>query len=154
MKVYLMQHGNAMTKEENPERPLNEQGIQDVEKVSAVLKRRDPAPQFSEIRHSGKRRAQETAEIVARFLEQTEKVVAANGLNPNDNVLPIASTLRQEANDLLLVGHLPFLSRLASHLLTGKSDRELIQFQQGGVLCLSRQENEWKLCWMLIPDLL
>ena len=154
MKLYLMQHGNAMSKKENPERPLSKQGIKDVEKVSVVLNRLDLASQLSEIRHSGKCRARETAEIAARRLGLLEKVSAVGGLLPNDDVLPVAATLQQEENDLLLVGHLPFLSRLASQLLCGNPESEFFQFQQGGVLCLSRQDDSWKLCWMLIPALL
>lgn len=154
MKLYLMQHGNAMSKEENPERPLSERGIKDVEKVSTVLCRLDLGTQLSEIRHSGKCRTQETAEIVARSLKLKEKVIAVEGLSPNDDVLPLAAILHQEENDLLIVGHLPFLSRLTSQLLSGNPENEVLQFQQGGVLCLSRQEAKWKLCWMLIPKLL
>ena len=153
MKLYLMQHGQAMSQEENPERPLSEQGIKNVEKISIVLSRLEPAIELSEIRHSRKRRAQETAEIVARSLKQQEKVIAIEGLHPNDDVRPVATLLQQEENDLLLVGHLPFVSRLASQLLSGNSEPELIQFQQGGVVCLSRQEGRWKLYWMLIPEL-
>ncbi|MCP4400724.1 MAG: phosphohistidine phosphatase SixA [bacterium] len=153
MKLYLMQHGSAMSKEENSARPLSAQGIKDVEKVAMFLSRVGSASQLSEIRHSGKRRAQETAEIVARSLGQQERVIAVDGLNPNDDIPPVAAMLQQEDADLFLVGHLPFLNRLASQLLSGNPERELLQFQPGGVLCLLGQ-GDWKLCWMLIPTLL
>ncbi len=153
MKLYLMQHGSAMSKEENSARPLSAQGIKDVEKVAMFLSRVGSASQLSEIRHSGKRRAQETAEIVARSLGRQERVIAVDGLNPNDDVSPVAAMLQQEDADLFLVGHLPFLNRLASQLLSGSPERELLQFQPGGVLCLLGQ-GDWKLCWMLIPTLL
>jgi phosphohistidine phosphatase len=32
MKLYLMQHGQAMAKEQDPERPLTQQGRQDVDR--------------------------------------------------------------------------------------------------------------------------
>ena len=37
MRLYLMQHGEAMSKAENPERPLNEQGRQNVANVAAEI---------------------------------------------------------------------------------------------------------------------
>ena len=77
MKLYLMQHGNAMSKAENSERPLSEKGQQDVEGISAFLAR--SKSKISEIRHSGKRRTEETAHIVARRLALHEGVVKMDG---------------------------------------------------------------------------
>ena len=72
MKLYLMQHGKAMSKEENPERPLTDQGKDDVGRVSKSIAQAEI--QLSEIRHSGKRRAEDTANIVAQHLNLQDKV--------------------------------------------------------------------------------
>lgn len=53
----------------------------------------------------------------------------------------------------MIVGHLPHLSRLASSLLTGRQDAEVVGFQYGGVVCLERTNDGWKLGWMIVPDL-
>ena len=37
MKLYLVQHGQAVSKEEDPERPLSEQGREDVRRVATRL---------------------------------------------------------------------------------------------------------------------
>ncbi len=39
MRLYLMQHGNPVMEEVDPERPLSDQGKSDVRKVAEFLKR-------------------------------------------------------------------------------------------------------------------
>ena len=152
MKLYLMQHGEAKTKEENPERPLTERGKGDVEGVTAFITH--ARIQIDQIRHSGKRRAEDTANIVARHLRAQEAVVAVSDMNPNDDVEPLAEALYSEKQSVMLVGHLPFLGRLASYLLTGNAEQTLIQFHMGGIVCLERQEENWIIRWMVVPALI
>lgn len=152
MKLYLMQHGEAMSKADNPERPLNEQGRNNAVKVAKFLAQ--AGVQIDQIRHSGKCRAEQTATIVAQALQIQDAVVAVDGLQPNDDIHPIANALRQEARDIMLVGHLPFLNRLASYLLTGESERTIVQFKNAGVICLEYQEGIWMVAWIIIPELM
>ena len=58
MKLYLVQHGEAKSKKEDPQRPLTERGGEDVAQVVAFAA--GAGVQVSQIRHSGKRRAEET----------------------------------------------------------------------------------------------
>ena len=152
MKLYLMQHGEAMSKAENPERPLNEQGRENAIRVANFLAQ--AGIRIHQIRHSGKRRAVDTAAIVAERLHIQHAVVAVDNINPNDDVQPVAEDLQRETNDVMLVGHLPFLSRLASVLLTGDPERTVIQFKNAGVVCLERQEENWVVAWIVIPEIL
>ncbi len=62
MLVYLVQHGQAKAKDIDPDRHLTEQGINDVEKISAFLKTAKLTVDV--IWHSGKARAAQTAEIL------------------------------------------------------------------------------------------
>ncbi len=151
MKLYLMQHGEAMTKEEHPERPLTDRGKVDVERVAAFMAR--SGIYLDQIRHSGKRRAEDTANIVAQHLRAQEAVVVVSGMNPNDDVKSFAKALQREPQSVMLVGHLPFLSRLASYLLVEDSEQSLVQFQMGGVVCLVLQEEKWIIQWMVTPEL-
>ena len=151
MKLYLMQHGKALTKEENPDRPLNEQGIDDVERIAAFLAR--AGSDIPEIWHSGKRRAEETAGIVAQHLQLQEGSTAMKGLSPNDAIQPVAERLQQRTTSVMIVGHLPFLSRLTSYLLSADPEKSLVQFQMGGIICLTRQENAWIEEWMIVPEI-
>jgi len=55
----------------------------------------------------------------------------------------------------MIVGHLPFLGRLAALLLTGNADKEVVAFQFGCVVCLNGDDaGRWKLEWMMVPKLL
>ena len=151
MKLYLMQHGKALSKKENAERPLSEQGKAEVGRVAAFLAKLNI--QVAEIRHSGKRRAEDSANIVALALNAQAKVKAKDGLSPNDDIRPVANSLQQQTESMMLVGHLPFLNRLSSYLLTGDPDQTIIQFQMGGVICLSYQEEHWSVEWMIVPEM-
>jgi phosphohistidine phosphatase len=152
MELYLVQHGEAMSEAENPERPLTARGRMEAERVAAATARIGLKP--GEIRHSGKRRAAETAEIFANALGLSDRVRSAAGLAPNDDVRPLASSLAAAASPLMLVGHLPFLSRLASLLVTGEADRPIIRFRMGGIVCLARDETSaaWSVGWVLTPE--
>lgn len=55
--------------------------------------------------------------------------------------------------DLLLVGHLPHLQRLAGLMLCAGSGREVICFHNCGVVCLERCDNSWSILWQLNPTL-
>jgi len=62
--IYLVQHGEAESKKEDPERSLTKKGRRDVEKVAVWAAQ--TGLKIEQIRHSGKRRAAETAEIFCR----------------------------------------------------------------------------------------
>ena len=58
MRLYLVQHGEAKSKAEDPSRPLTERGREDVARVAAFAA--GAGLQVGQIRHCGKRRAGET----------------------------------------------------------------------------------------------
>lgn len=149
MKLYLMQHGKAKPKEEDPERGLTEEGIEEVERVAVFLGRL--GIEASRIHHSGKKRAEQTAEIVARHLNL--KAERAEGLEPLADIGIWAERLEGLDEDVILVGHLPHLSKLASYLLTGNPDLDAISFRFGGVVCLEREEGKWRLLWAVRPEI-
>ena len=63
--------------------------------------------------------------------------------------------LNQETGTVMLVGHLPHLSRLVSRLFALQADHMLVRFQMGGVVKLERDvAGRWVLCWMFTPELL
>jgi phosphohistidine phosphatase len=56
--------------------------------------------------------------------------------------------LENESSKLMLVGHLPYLSRLAARLLGLGADRTVVQFQMGGVVRMDRDDaGRWVVCW-------
>ena len=153
MKLYLVQHGEAVSKQEDPGRPLSEQGIQDVQAMAAFL--RAVPVQVSRVWHSGKPRAMQTAEIFAKALLSGGKIEVVEGLSPNDPAAEFATDADVWDEDTLVVGHLPFMSRLVSLLVIGEAETEWLQYQPGTVVCLERVDvDRWVVMWMLRPELL
>ena len=113
---------------------------------------------MKEIRHSTKLRARQTAEIIASASGPSTTFKEAEGLEPLADVTEITDELRSREVDLMLVGHLPHLERLAANLVTGRPDADGFDFAASGVLCLQRQESgdgpTWRVEWMLHPELI
>lgn len=151
MKLYLVQHGDALPKAVDPDRPLSDQGRADIARVAAFLNGH-LAP--ARIVHSGKTRARQSAEQLAAGLAPTVAPEAISGIAPNDRVDVFAQAIDKTGADILLVGHLPFVSHLAAFLLTG-STTDALEFQPGCILSLaSGIDKPWQLHWMLRPELI
>jgi phosphohistidine phosphatase len=153
MKLYLVQHGEACTKEIDPERPLTERGKDDVDRLAAFLEKAGIRP--DRLIHSGKLRAMQTAERLANAIAPGVELEASGLINPNDN--PKAFDWQSESwdRDTLIVGHLPFIAKLVSHLVIDDDDRLIAAYQPGSVVCLERQaDHGWRIDWMIRPDLL
>jgi len=153
MKLYLAQHGAAVSKQEDPARPLSEQGAQEVQTVAAFLG--ISGIKVARVWHSGKRRAAQTAELLAKMILSGGRVEVVEGISPNDPVDEFATDADVWEDDTLVVGHLPFMSRLVSLLTSGDADAGLVQYQPGSLVCLERVDAEqWVILWMIRPDLL
>jgi len=153
MKLYLVQHGQAVPKIDNPERPLTERGVQETEQIARFLQTRKIAPP-RRIIHSGKLRSLQTAEIIARTVSPSAALEVGELLSPNDDFIPWQQRIASEENDLMLVGHLPNLAWLANALMTGYADMNCVRFVNSGVICLERQEaKHFALLWSLTPSL-
>lgn len=147
MRVYLVRHGKALSKEQDPQRFLSPLGRQEVRSVAIHLS--STGLEVAQIRHSGKERARQTAELLAAGVRHKE-VIACDGLSPNDPVDDICRELSTSTADLMIVGHLPFMSRLASRLLGADEGADMVHFSDGAVLSLERTpEGRWAILWML-----
>jgi phosphohistidine phosphatase len=153
MKLYLVQHGNAVSKEENPDRPLSEQGRADLAKVTEFI-----LPLKIEVDylwHSKKARAIQTAEILSQAMKIKKDSSERDDLKPNDEILSLEQELSRVEGDVMVVGHMPFLGKLASQLLSGSESARTVHFRQGGVLCLNYDKDTgWQVEWMIIPEIL
>jgi phosphohistidine phosphatase len=151
MRLYLVQHGDALSKDADPERPLSESGRRDVARVAAFLKHAGVSP--ARVLHSGKARAQQTAAILGEALGAGGAEAVA-GLAPGDDVGAFTAMLGA-AEDTLVVGHLPFMARLVGLLVCGDAERTLVSYRPGAVVCLQTDAGgEWSVRWMVPPDLL
>ena len=150
MALFLVQHGIALPKDQDPDPGLSPEGIADVERIAGVA--RVYGIRVFRIRHSGKNRARQTAELFAAALHPESGMEETAGLNPLDDVIAFARQLDQREN-VMLVGHQPFMGRLTSYLLTGSPEKTLFKFQNGGIVCLDQEpgENSWFIKWRFSP---
>jgi phosphohistidine phosphatase len=149
MFLYIFRHGDAKPEREDPQRGLSDRGREEVTAICAVFSR--ISPQIEEIWHSGKTRAQQTADILAAGLKIEERVHPRSGLNPNDPLPPLVEELERRERNLAIVGHLPQLGKLISVLLLG-AEQELLDLPSAGLVCLERTGDSWRLNWFLTPE--
>jgi phosphohistidine phosphatase len=152
MFVYLVQHAEA-DREAGSGKDLTEKGRVDIECVAHHLQRLKV--QVEQIFHSGKTRAQSTAKVFAKHLNPPHGVSAAPGLAPLDDPKIWADRIAPMDEDILVVGHLPHLGRLAAILMTGDQEKQVINFQMGGAVRLRRMAaDQWAVDWMVVPELI
>lgn len=151
MRLYLVQHGQAVDKERNPDRPLSDTGRSDVDRVARLLS--GAGRSVDRVLHSGKTRARQTAEILASALGGT--VEETGGLKAKDPVDGLASAAGHWDADTLVAGHQPFMGKAVAKLLAGDETADLVAFQPGSVACLERDaDGNWRLTAFVRPDLL
>jgi phosphohistidine phosphatase len=147
VQLYLVQHGQAKSETEDPERPLTDQGTDEVARVA------HQAVEIAGVRparvvHSGRTRARQTAEVWAGLLGVG--VEQADGLAPKDDPTTWSERLGPATGDLMLVGHLPHLGRLAALLVLGSPDTPMVRFRPGGLVGLDQVDTGWVI-WVVVP---
>jgi len=150
MAFYMVQHGLSLPKDQDPEKGLAPEGIEDVRRIAAVAQ--NYGVKVERILHSGKKRALQTAEILVEVLKPGAGIEEIGGINPLDDVAAFAPQVDFQANTMV-VGHLPFLERLTSHLVIGQPEPIVFKLQNGGILCLDQIDNQNTpvIRWALMP---
>jgi len=153
MRFYLVQHGDAVPKDVDPDRPLSDKGRADIKRLAKWLLSQNI--QVAQILHSGKSRAKQTAEILRPLLETPGQVFEGQGLAPNDSPEAFLRQLRNSKKDMLIAGHMPFMSRIVSQALTGAPDLKLVEFLPGSVAGIERSDRTtWHLFMFARPEFL
>ncbi len=151
MIIYLVRHGEAKHPAQDPERGLTPRGKKQVEATARAAAKRGVRP--SMIFHSGKKRAEETAAILAEHLRPLNRIETTDDLAPNDDPSNWAERLTHMDEDVMLVGHLPHLPGLAALLLNKDGERETVPFQTATIAALEKSnDNSWKLLWSFSPE--
>lgn len=150
MTVYLVQHGRSVPQEEDPQRPLSQNGRQEVEKIARGLKKYDL--KISKICHSGKVRAIQTAHILQQQLNTPQGTIELEGMKPNDDVRLFAENIARVDN-VMYVGHLPFMEKLVSYLVTGDEGKMIFKFQNAGIIKLQYSDDtrHWFIAGSFLP---
>lgn len=149
MVVYLVQHAEATSKDVDPDRPLTEKGHQDTQHVAEFAARLDL--DVGRIYHSGKLRAQQTADILADALLRDRSAETHDGLGPVDDVVPVAKEVQSADRPTMLVGHLPFMPRLTAYLVAGDEEASVVNYHNGAIVCLVGDGDNWQVDWILTP---
>lgn len=158
MNLYLMRHAIAAEPDENTEdsqRSLTEKGHKKIGKIARNLEKLEL--EIDLILTSPYQRARQTANVVAYALDIKKRcVVESENLTP----LGFADKLVDEINareaveNLLIVGHEPFLSQLIGILLAGDASLG-IEMKKAGLCKLSMEQLAYGRCarleWLLTP---
>lgn len=152
MALYLVQHGKSLPKDQDPQKGLSQEGAAETERIAQVAK--GYGIRVSTITHSGKTRARQTAEIFEAALKPSGGIHERSGLNPMDDVSVFADFI-DSTEDEMLVGHLPFMERLAAYLITGSFEKPVFKFQNSGIVCLDKDPvtQSWMIKWTLMPHI-
>lgn len=154
MKLYCARHGHAeSTPNDQGERPLTAEGVEEVAKVASYLEYR--GVHVSHVMHSGKLRAQQTAEIFGNAVAKGHAPEVFDLLESDRSVDPLVNKVQGWSDDTLLVGHMPFMPQLVSKLILDDSGYEILRFPPATIVCLERYEHyRWILNWVLQPELI
>jgi phosphohistidine phosphatase len=155
MRLSLLRHGIAANRaspeyENDSERPLTPKGERRMRRIAKGIQASGLA--YDLILSSPYLRAKQTAEIVAQVLSMPEGVLLVETLTPEGNPRQLIEALRtdhREREDVLLVGHEPYLSRLISTLLTGGPNLSVVM-KRGGVCALDVETLRFGRCASLV----
>lgn len=150
MKLYLARHGEYLANDIIQGEVLSEKGINTIKRMAEFIKSAHLSVNI--IYHSHKIRAQQTAALLAEGF-QCSQIIKQDGLQPLDDVSKIAQNLITSEENILIVGHLPFMSRLVNQLLKVREDKEMISFLPGTIVCFKREDDHWMIEWVLNPNL-
>ena len=139
MNIYILRHGVAAAKDDpafasDSERPLTKKGTKKFRKAARGIDRLGIS--FDAILSSPLVRARQTADIVAAILRRESCVEEIPGLAPDSSPEQLLSELSsvEDKEHVMLVGHEPFLGKLAGFLLRGQNDPDLvIPLKKGGI---------------------
>lgn len=160
MNLYILRHGIAVERgapgfKTDADRPLTPKGRRQLGPIAAAMK--SMSLDFSLILSSPFLRARQTAEIVAKSLKLKNRLAFSDALTPDGDPKALVrelNELKPVSENVLLVGHEPYLSRFIAHLISGGENIE-IDFKKGG-LCkleadLLRSGRCARLAWLLTP---
>ena len=133
MEIYFMQHGACLSKDVDPEQPLSPEGEKVIKYVARAIKRM--GIRFDVILVSPKKRSRQTATFVAAETgfseEDITETVLIKPMAPPEETIQFLKKYEDKVR-VLIVGHLPSLSRVASFLLTEGSEVSM-HFDMGGL---------------------
>lgn len=158
MEIYLLRHGSAARAaagEADSERPLTEDGENEVRRVVAAAKLAQASPSL--ILSSPYKRARQTANIAADVLDYKGPLLASETLTPEADPHAVWEEIRAHRSEagILLAGHEPLFSATTAYLL---GCQELhVHFAKAGLARIDMEQfgaaPHGVLQWMVTPSL-
>ena len=158
MNLYLLRHGIAAEKgndfPEDSLRPLVSAGVKETLAVAKGMKRLGIRPDL--VLSSPFTRARETATIVAKVLGIPKKLEYTNHLTPDGSFSGLVQDLqsRDGIDNILLVGHEPFLGCLIGYWTLGRKEA-FVSLKKSGVCRLEAEHLRNGRCaelkWLMTP---
>jgi phosphohistidine phosphatase len=160
MNLYLLRHGLAVEPgtrgfSNDSERPLTPKGERKLWRIAEAMEALKLS--FDVILSSPYKRARQTAEIVAEAFNARKKLESSETLAPSGDPKKLLKRLVDMSpapEDVLLVGHEPYLSELVSLLVSGERGLSVVM-KKGGLCKLEvsspRAGRCASLAWLLTP---
>jgi phosphohistidine phosphatase len=157
LRIYILRHGiaeDAPPGGSDADRALTQEGKQKLRSVLECARCAGVSPAV--ILSSPLRRAIQTAEIAAAVLKVEQALVRTDALAPLGSPERVWSEIRaQDAEELLVAGHEPLLSRVVAFLLGCPALQ--VRMKKAALVCLeiemAARERHGTLNWMLTPKL-
>lgn len=154
MKLILVRHGQALNGAVDDERKLSELGIEQINQAAEFLRQRNIS--VDQTFHSGKKRAQQTAQIIQDNISPNVKMDTLEILKPNAPPKELINYLSKLSDSSLMVGHLPHVRDFVYELL-GQNDMRILQdipFNPGTTLVLNSDDMvDWRIEAYFDPEL-
>lgn len=160
MNLYILRHGIAVDRGEpgfksDADRPLVPKGRSQLGQIAAAMQNLDL--NFDLILSSPFLRARQTAEIIAKSLKLKKRLAFSDALTPDGDpkiLIRQLNELKPMPENVLLVGHEPYLSQLVG-LLISDGDIASLELKKGGLCKLEtgslRLGRCASLAWLLTP---
>jgi phosphohistidine phosphatase len=151
MIVYLIRHAHALDGDDDAARPLSAKGRKQIRRMAALLKRAGLI-ETREFWHSPLVRARDTAALLAGEIRIKAKLVEVANIEPFAPPQKMAARLRKVRQSVVVVGHEPHLSALATLLLGGDAAQPRVVMKKCAVLALERTGRNWAVRWLISPE--
>jgi phosphohistidine phosphatase len=160
MNLFIFRHGLAVEPgsagfANDSERPLTPKGERKLWKIAKAMEELELSLDL--ILSSPYLRARQTAEIVAEGLDLRKTLELCEALTPGGSVKKLIQLIEQRRpvpDEVLLVGHEPYLSELISLLISGNT-AIVITMKKAGLCKLVIESLQYGQCatleWLLTP---
>lgn len=161
-EIWIIRHAEALPDGNDDTRELSAHGRWQANGLGRFLRQLAlPPPEI--FWHSELLRARQTTELLLETAGWQSVAEERSYLRPEDNPVALADQIAKMKQPIAIVAHNPFLTRLASWLVTGDAEAEAFQMEPATCLCLKHQIHlggangpfrRYTVSWMIPPHLI